>query len=79
MSFEVLEKQVRSLPQELQNSIEMYALFVINQFKNASAKNEKKRSASEIIESLIGILEGQTPLTMKEVRMERLKERYGVC
>ena len=64
MSFAVLEKQVRSLPQELQNSIEMYALFVINQFKNASAKNEKKRSASEIIESLTGILEGQTPLTM---------------
>ena len=78
MSFAVLEKQVRSLPQELQNSIEMYALFVINQFKNASAKNEKKRSASEIIESLTGILEGQTPLTMKEVRAERLKERYGV-
>lgn len=79
MSFAVLEKQVQSLPQELQNSIEMYALFVINQFKNASAKNEKKRSASEIIESLTGILEGQTPLTMKEVRAERLKERYGVC
>ena len=79
MSFAVLEKQVQSLPQELQNSIEMYALFVINQFKNTSAKNEKKRSASEIIESLTGILEGQTPLTMKEVRAERLKERYGVC
>ena len=78
MTFAVLEKQVRSLPQELQNSIEMYALFVINQFKSASAKNEKKRSASEIIESLTGILEGQTPLTMKEVRAERLKERYGV-
>ena len=58
MSFAVLEKQVRSLPQELQNSIEMYALFVINQFKNASKKSEKKRSASEIIESLTGILEG---------------------
>ena len=78
MSFEVLEKQVRSLPQELQNSIEMYALFVINQFKNASKKNEKKRSASEIIESLTGILEGQAPLTMKEIRAERLKEKYGV-
>ena len=78
MSFEVLEKQVRSLPQELQNSIEMYALFVINQFKNASKKSEKKRSASEIIESLTGILEGQAPLTMKEIRAERLKEKYGV-
>lgn len=42
MSFAVLEKQVRNLPQELQNSIEMYALFVINQFKNASKKSEKK-------------------------------------
>jgi len=55
----------------------MYALFVINQFKNASKKS-KKKSASEIIESLTGILEGQAPLTMKEVRAERLKERYGV-
>ncbi len=78
MSFIVLEKQLRSLPQELQNSIEMYAIFVINQFKNASKKSEKK-SASEIIESLTGILEGQAPLTMKEVRAERLKERYRVC
>ena len=41
-------------------------------------KSDKKRSASEIIESLTGILEEQTPLTMKEVRAERLKERYGV-
>ncbi|MBQ8678720.1 MAG: hypothetical protein IJ530_03050 [Treponema sp.] len=78
MSFALLEKQVQSLPQELQNSIEMYALFVINQFKNASKKNEKKRSASEIIENLTGILEEHAPLTMKEVRAERLKERYGV-
>lgn len=78
MSFALLEKQVQSLPQELQNSIEMYALFVINQFKNASKKNEKKRSASEIIENLTGILEEHEPLTMKEVRAERLKERYGV-
>ena len=63
MSFALLEKQVQSLPQELQNSIEMYALFVINQFKNASKKNEKKRSASEIIENLTGILEEHAPLT----------------
>ena len=33
MSFNALEKQVQALPPELQNSIEMYALFVINQFR----------------------------------------------
>ena len=69
MSFAVLEKQVQLLPQELQKNIEMYALFVINQFKNSSAKTEKKRSASEIIESLTGILEGQPHITMKEIRL----------
>ena len=36
MSFSALEKEVQSLPEELQNSIEMYALFVINQFKKSS-------------------------------------------
>ncbi len=78
MSFAVLEKQVELLPQELQDNIEMYALFVINQFKTSCAKKEKKQSPSEIIEGLTGILEGLPQMTMKEVRAERLKEKYGV-
>ena len=78
MSFAVLEKEVQSLPVELQNSIEMYALFVINTFKQASAKAPKKRSASEIIESLTGIISNPTPLTMKEIRSERISAKYGI-
>lgn len=80
MSFDVLEKELQNLPQELQNSIEMYALFVIQQYKNACRKNEKKEkkeSASAVIESLTGILEGVPPVTMKEIRAERLSRTYG--
>ena len=77
MSFDVLEKELQNLPQELQNSIEMYALFVIQQYKNACRKNEKKKSASSVIESLTGILEGVPPVTMKEIRAERLSRTYG--
>ena len=77
MSFNALEKQVQALPQELQNSIEMYALFVINQFKNSMAKNEKKKSASEIVNSLTGIISSPEPLTIKDIREERLSQKYG--
>ena len=77
MSFNTLEKQVQALPPELQNSIEMYALFVINQFKNSMAKNEKKKSASEIVNSLTGIISSSEPLTIKDIREERLSQKYG--
>lgn len=77
MSFNTLEKQVQALPPELQNSIEMYALFVINQFKNSMAKNEKKKSASEIVNSLTGIISSPEPLTIKDIREERLSQKYG--
>lgn len=77
MSFNALEKQVQSLPIELQNSIEMYALFVINQFKNSQIKTEKKKSASEIVDKLTGIISVQEPLTIKDIREERLHEKYG--
>lgn len=78
MSFAVLEKEVQSLPVELQNSIEMYALFVINTFKQSSVKATKKRAASEIIENLTGIISNPTPLTMKDIRSERLSAEYGI-
>ena len=77
MSFDILEKQVQALPQELQNSIEMYALFVINQFKNSMQKNEKKKSASEIVNSLTGIISSPESLSIKDIREERLSEKYG--
>ena len=77
MSFNTLEKQVQALPPELQNSIEMYALFVINQFKNSMAKNEKKKSASEIVNSLTGIISSPEPLSIKDIREERLSQKYG--
>ena len=78
MSFNALEEQVQALPQELQNSIEMYALFVINQFKSSLAKNEKKKSASEIVNSLTGIISSPEPITIKDIREERLSKKYGL-
>jgi hypothetical protein len=78
MSFSALEKEVQSLPEELQNSIEMYALFVINQFKKSSQKSEKKRSVSEIVDSLTGIISSPEPLTIKDIRAERLSQKYGL-
>ena len=77
MSFNALEKEVKALPLELQNSIEMYALFVINQFKKSSRKNTKKRSASEIVDGLTGIIKSSKSLSMDDIRAERLNEKYG--
>ncbi|MCR4580624.1 MAG: hypothetical protein K5681_09795 [Treponema sp.] len=77
MSFDSLAKEVQSLPAELQSNIEMYALFVINQFKKSSKKAEKKRSASEIVDSLTGIISLSEPMTMKDIREERLSHKYG--
>ena len=76
MPFNALEKQVQSLPIELQNSIEMYALFVINQFKNSQIKNEKKKSASEIVDKLTGIIYVKELFTIKDIREERVHEKY---
>lgn len=42
MSFKSLAQEVQSLPTELQNNIEKYALFVISQFKKSAQKPEKK-------------------------------------
>ena len=77
MSFAVLEKEVRGLPVELQNDIEMYALFVIKQFKEKSVKSEKKRSVPAILDSLTGIISSPVPLTMEDIRAERLSQKYG--
>ncbi|MCR5253018.1 MAG: hypothetical protein K6C98_04795 [Treponema sp.] len=76
MSFALLEKQVQSLPQELQANIEMYALFVINQFKKTSAKKSKKRTATEILNSLSGIIPSSENISIKDIREERLQKRY---
>lgn len=72
MSFAALEKELKELPAELQNNIEMYALFVINTFKHSSANATKKQSASKIIENLTGIISNPTPLTMNDIRSERI-------
>ena len=79
MSFNALEKEVQRLPLELQNNnIEMYALFVINQFKKSSRKVAKKRSVSEVVNSLTGIISSTEPLSIKDIRAERLAEKYGI-
>ena len=77
MSFGALEKEVQSLPLELQNSIEMYALFVIEQFKKSSQKTERKQTAAEIVQGLTGIVKTETPFTMKDIRSERISKKYG--
>ena len=77
MSFDVLKDEVQSLPIELQNNIEMYALFVISQFKKSSQKNGRKRSASEIVQELTGIIETDKPYTMEDIHSERINSRYG--
>ncbi len=73
MSFAVLEKQVRELPLDLQKNIEMYALFVINQYKN-SGSNPRCRPVAEIIDSLTGVISEAGPRSMKEIRSERLAD-----
>ena len=78
MSFALLEKQVSTLPVELQNSIEMYALFVINTFNQTSKKTEKKLSASAVLDKLTGIISTSVPLSIKDIRDERLSGKYGV-
>lgn len=78
MSFAVLEKEVQSLPVELQNNIEMYALFVINTFKQSSSKFVRRRSASEAVDFISGIISGPVSLTMRDVHAERLSAKYGV-
>lgn len=77
MSFGALEKEVQSLPLELQNSIEMYALFVIEQFKKSSQKTERKQTAAEIVQGLTGIVKTEKPFTMKDIRSERISKKYG--
>lgn len=78
MSFAALEKEVQSLPIDLQTSIEMYALFIINKFRNSSFQNQKTKKASEIIDGLSGIIPFSKGLTMKDVREERLNLKAGV-
>lgn len=78
MSFSVLEKEIQYLPVELQNRIEEYALFVINQFKKSAQKNEEKRSVSEIVDSLTSIIPSHKPLIRKYIKEERLNKKYGL-
>lgn len=77
MSFKSLAQEVQSLPTELQNNIEMYALFVISQFKKSAQKPEKKRSVSDIVDSLTGIISTSDSLSIEDIRSERLRQKYG--
>lgn len=77
MSFDALKDEVQTLPLELQNNIEMYALFVIDQFRKSSQKPERKQTAAEIIHGLTGIIKTDVPLTMMDIRAERISGKYG--
>lgn len=78
MSFSVLEKQVRDLPLDLQKNIEMYALFVINQYKN-SCLGHNRRPIAEVVDSLSGVIGDSGSVTMKEIRRQRLAERESLA
>ena len=71
MSFSVLEKQVQELPLELQKRIEMYVLFVINQYKN-SCPSHNRRPVAEVLDSLTGIIPDSESMSLREIRNERL-------
>lgn len=71
MSFSVLEKQVQELPVELQKRIEMYALFVIDQYKN-SCPSHNRRPVAELLDSLTGIIPDSESMSLGEIRSERL-------
>ena len=77
MSFDALKDEVQTLPLELQNNIEMYALFVIDQFRKSSQKPERKQTAAEIIHGLTGIIKTDTVLTMRDIRAERISGKHG--
>ena len=77
MSFDALKDEVQTLPLELQNNIEMYALFVIDQFRKSSQKPERKQTAAEIIHGLTGIIKTDIVLTMRDIRAERISGKYG--
>lgn len=78
MSFAVLERQVRELPLDLQKNIEMYALFVINQYKN-SCPRHNRRPIAEVVDSLSGVIGDSGFVTMKEIRRQRLAERESLA
>lgn len=78
MSFSVLEEQVKELPLDLQRNIEMYALFVINQYKNSVLKDSGRGNIAEILDSLTGIIPYDETLTIDSIRNERLSQKYGI-
>jgi hypothetical protein len=77
VSLSVLEQQVRDLPLELQKNIEMYALFVINQYRESSLTKSKKSSVSASLDKLTGVISESEVTTMEAIRLQRLSEKLG--
>ena len=77
MSLSVLEQQVRDLPLELQKNIEMYALFVINQYRESSLTKSTKSSVSASLDKLTGVISESEVTTMEAIRLQRLSEKLG--
>ena len=51
---------------------------VIITFLDSEIQPSKKASASKILDDLTGIISSSEPLTAKDIRAQRLAERYGV-
>lgn len=51
---------------------------VIITFLDNEIQSPKKASASKILDDLTGIISSSEPLTAKDIRAQRLAERYGV-
>lgn len=45
--------------------------------ENISSKKDKKHTVSKNIDSLTGIISTSEPLTMKDIREERLSKKYS--
>lgn len=78
MPYAVLEKEINSLPLSLQQDIESYAVSVIERYKRNSNEAQKRRNVSDILDKLTGIISGSSKVSIREIRSERLSEKYGV-
>ena len=73
-----VKNEIQELDYEQQLGILTIVVSAMNRLKKSPVKTERKRSAAEIVDSLTGIIPCDEPLSIKDIRNERLSARYGV-
>lgn len=73
-----VKNEIQELDYEQQLGILTIVVSAMNRLKKSPVKTERKRSAAEIVDSLTGIIPCDGPLSIKDIRNERLSARYGV-